>query len=345
MLRQRLDVLGTLAIDTDGIAIVDTNDLDGGARRIVDDLSSYYLLGYYSANARLDGKFRSIKVRVKQPGMAVRARRGYKAATPEELTRGREVTGQSRGQAPPPAFQTAMAALAVARPESRFLTSVSWIAAPVDDAVAGAKSRVWVVGELDAATGKAPEWAGGATVDVLVTAAHGDAIANTSEEVPGPVRAVTLSLPDVALAPGEYALRLRVKPKAGGTPYTDMLRFTVPEQPDLTGTPLPAAPGALDRREVHGDGGSALPSERPAADRHPLARGGRKGTKGELLDRNGHVLPIPVEATMRNEGEALHWATAEAVLAPLAPGDYAIRTIIDRGEKEEQVVTAFRVVP
>ena len=73
--------------------------------------------------------------------------------------------------------------------------------------------------------------------------------------------------------------------------------------------------------------------------------GAVEGTKGELLDRNGHVLPIPVEATMRNEGEALHWATAEAVLAPLAPGDYAIRTIIDRGEKEEQVVTAFRVVP
>ena len=31
-------VLGTLALDTDGIATVDSNDLDKGARRIVDDL-------------------------------------------------------------------------------------------------------------------------------------------------------------------------------------------------------------------------------------------------------------------------------------------------------------------
>ena len=45
-----------------------------GMRRISDDLTSYYLLGYYSTNAKLDGRFRSLKVRVKQPGVEVRAR-------------------------------------------------------------------------------------------------------------------------------------------------------------------------------------------------------------------------------------------------------------------------------
>ena len=53
-------------------------------RRIADDLTSYYLLGYYSTNSKLDGRFRNIKVRSKRPGIEVRARRGYSAPTPEE---------------------------------------------------------------------------------------------------------------------------------------------------------------------------------------------------------------------------------------------------------------------
>ena len=151
-------------------------------------------------------------------------------------------------------------------------------------------------------------------------------------------------MPDEALGPGEYAVRLRVKPKAGGTPYTDVLRFTVPEQPDLTGKPLllrrGLSTGAKDVATAHP---RFRRSERLRID-IPL-HGAVEGTKGELLDRNGHVLPIPVQASIRNEGDALHWASAEAGPAPLAPGDYAIRTIIERSAKEEQVVTAFRVVP
>jgi hypothetical protein len=80
MLTGRLTSLRTLAENTDGLAIVDSNDLAKGLRRVVDDLSSYYLLGYYS-NGPLDGKFHSINVRVKRTGVQVRARRGYLAAT------------------------------------------------------------------------------------------------------------------------------------------------------------------------------------------------------------------------------------------------------------------------
>ena len=43
------------------------NDLAGGLRRVVDDLSSYYLLGYYSTG-KLDGRFHPITVRIKRPG-------------------------------------------------------------------------------------------------------------------------------------------------------------------------------------------------------------------------------------------------------------------------------------
>ncbi len=79
-MRSRVESLRTLADNTDGLAVVDTNDLDKGFQRIVDDMTSYYLLGYYSTNTKLDGKVRKIKVRVKRNGVDVRARRSYRAA-------------------------------------------------------------------------------------------------------------------------------------------------------------------------------------------------------------------------------------------------------------------------
>ena len=84
-LNVRLDSLRLLADNTDGLAIINTNNLDAGAARIVQDLSSYYLLGYYSANESLDGKWRTIKVRVKRPGVQVRARKGYRALRAEDM--------------------------------------------------------------------------------------------------------------------------------------------------------------------------------------------------------------------------------------------------------------------
>ena len=95
LVRRRVEGLRTLAVDTDGIAVIDTNDIDSGLKRIVADMSSYYLVGYYTKNAKLDGRFRKITVRVKRPGVNVRARRGYKAATAEELAPPKETVGQA----------------------------------------------------------------------------------------------------------------------------------------------------------------------------------------------------------------------------------------------------------
>ena len=89
MISQRSDNLRALAENTDGLAVVDTNDIDKGMKRIVDDLTSSYLLGYTSTNGKLDGRYRKISVRVKRPGVDVRARRGYRAATEKEVEEGR----------------------------------------------------------------------------------------------------------------------------------------------------------------------------------------------------------------------------------------------------------------
>jgi len=70
----------TLAQDTGGFPIKNTNDLERGLRRIAQESRRYYLLGYASTNLRRDGKWRNIQVRVDRPGVEVRARKGYYAS-------------------------------------------------------------------------------------------------------------------------------------------------------------------------------------------------------------------------------------------------------------------------
>jgi len=82
-LEESNDSLTELARETGGIAVVDSNDLNGGLRRIADDLSAYYLLGYYTTNTKFDGKVRRITVKLK--GNTIRARREYRAPTQAEI--------------------------------------------------------------------------------------------------------------------------------------------------------------------------------------------------------------------------------------------------------------------
>ncbi|MBA3269470.1 MAG: VWA domain-containing protein, partial [Acidobacteria bacterium] len=77
--RNGQDSLRVLSEETGGFAVVNNNDIPGAFARLVEENSSYYVLGYYPANDRRDGRFRKIEVRVKTPGLTVRARRGYVA--------------------------------------------------------------------------------------------------------------------------------------------------------------------------------------------------------------------------------------------------------------------------
>ena len=86
-LQSTMDTLRVLAENTDGRAIVNRNDIAAGMRQITRDSSAYYLLGYNSTQAPADGKFHEIKVRVKRPGVQVRARKGYWAMTADDTAR------------------------------------------------------------------------------------------------------------------------------------------------------------------------------------------------------------------------------------------------------------------
>jgi VWFA-related protein len=58
------DTIYTLASDTGGKALLDSNDLTLGIKAVQTDISSYYVLGYYSSNGTQDGKYRKITVKI-----------------------------------------------------------------------------------------------------------------------------------------------------------------------------------------------------------------------------------------------------------------------------------------
>jgi len=71
------DTLYTIAEDTGGKALLDTNDLGEVFRQVQQDSVGYYLLGYYTQNPATDGRFRRLKVTVNAPNVRVRYRPGY----------------------------------------------------------------------------------------------------------------------------------------------------------------------------------------------------------------------------------------------------------------------------
>jgi hypothetical protein len=81
--------LGYVAKQTGGFLISNTNDIGKGLQRIMGDLKGYYLIGYRPSEETFSktgtrGRFRSIKIRVKRPGLTVRSRNGFYGVTEEE---------------------------------------------------------------------------------------------------------------------------------------------------------------------------------------------------------------------------------------------------------------------
>ena len=76
------DTLAYLAEETGGMAVLNTNDLARGLKRISDDQRGYYVIGYtppddtFAAPGKTPRQHR-IAVRVKRPGLKVRTRKGF----------------------------------------------------------------------------------------------------------------------------------------------------------------------------------------------------------------------------------------------------------------------------
>ena len=328
-LSRRIETLRTLAENTDGIATVDTNDLDKGLRRISDDLSSYYLLGYYTTNTKLDGQFRKITVKVNRPGVEVRARRGYRAATVEEVNASRAAAA-----APvPETLQTTTAALgrlARIQPSQRFTIHVT----PVLDAAGSRITAVWVAGEV---LGPREEFARGGKVEVVRKG--------------GPTAGGVLA----DLKPGERAFLVKMEIDSGGAESVDVdARVT----PAGEGTPLSevvkvtADPKALEPL-MFKRGLSTGNRQQPSASfefsrterlqlQLPLV-GETKPGSGRFLDRNAQPLKIPVQVGEKQDPDGQRWLTADATLSALGAGDYVVEVTVLNGGAEQRVLTPIRV--
>jgi len=330
-LKTRQEALRTLASNTDGIAVMDSNDLNAGLKRISDDLTSYYLLGYYSTNAKLDGKFRSLKVRVKQPGVQIRARRGYRAAKIEEVTAAKKAAEPPASSAPASAMGAALGTLGRIRPDARFRINAVGLRS-------GSGGTIWVAGETYPQPGDRTDLTAASTADIEVRAGTVTQTATVTLKPGEKTFVTTVTLPSVT----EKTVDVRARLKTDGTitPATDAVQTEL--------GPTAAQPLAFRR------GPSTANRLMPAADFRfsrtervrleiPVSADAKPGA-GRLLDRNGVALQLPVTVGERTDAESgQRWVTADLVLAPLAAGDYAIEVTSSQGGADAKLLTGIRV--
>ena len=333
MLRRRLDGLRTLADATDGMAVIDTNNLEKGMHRIADDLTSYYLLGYYTTNSKLDGQYRKITVKVKRPGVDARARRGYRAATAEEVNAGRPAAAAAPVSE---AAQTANAALSrLARVPTGQGLAVN--VTPVLDGSGSRITAVWVAGEV---LGPRDEFGRGGALNIVRQGGgtEGGVIGTLK---PGERSFLTKLTVDTPPANGARSVDIDVKvtPAGQATPLTQVVKVSI--DPNAL-QPMPFKRGLST-------GNRLLPAasfEFSRTDRLqlqvPLTSGAKPGT-GRFLDRTAQPLQIPVQVGEKTDEDGQRWLVADAVLAPLAPGEYVIELSFTNGGGERKVLTAIRV--
>ncbi len=337
-LRARYEALRTLAVNTDGYAILDTNNLDGALERVVQDTGAYYLLGYYSTNTRLDGRFRRLRVRVKREGLDVRARPGYLAPTEAELASAR-VDALVNGAAPghttrPPGVARALERLAPARGT-----------VPVRVQAAASPEQIWITTELDASVLKSAEWQQGGRARLMVEHERGATAPFETDVTLAPGQRAFSAKPGegITLAPGRYVVRLQLTPAGGTVPLQTTVDVTVPGKEALL-----SAAGLVSRR-----GPSTGLEFQPTADprfrrterlRLEIPRGSPDGTlAARLLGRDGQVIPVPV--TVGNNATAPGMIVADLTLAPLAQGEYVVEITLEQGDKKESATYGFRIVP
>lgn len=339
-LRERRSTLRTLAEITDGFAIVDVNDVGRAVARIVLDTGSYYLLGYYSTNTRLDGRFRTLTVRVKRPGLEVRARPGYLAPSEAELASQR-VEALVNGAAPgyttiPPVVSRALDALAP-----------SLVRAPLRVQAAAGASGIWVAGEIDAeVVGDA--WGQGGRVRVQFDHESGAAPPARTELVLDAVQHafVAASPSDQPLAPGRYVVRLELLDSRGAPITSTSTDAVVPAPTALLGT------SGLVYRRGPWTGREYVPTvdarfRRTERIRLEVPRGAGSGqATARLLGRDGRPLAVALTVGERVDASSgQRMIVAEAVLAPLAQGDYVLEVAVEHGDRRDSIAYAFRIVP
>jgi hypothetical protein len=330
-----LSYVRQMAEDSDGLAIVNTNNIAEPLRRVISDMSSYYLVGYESTNSTLDGRFRTIKVSVKRPNVQVRARKGYRA------TRAADVASSAAAKSSAPRAD---------EPVARALTSVIGSATPVPlrlrasawtRGTSGPEGFVWIVGEVDAATRREPGWSSGATAEIAVLGSNGAASERRTVTIgPGGFTFVARVPEAGTLPPDQYMVRVSLRSSGSGSTVADATTTTVPASASPLGEPL-----LLRRSPSTGTRYIETADQRFARNerlRVELPAASKDTAVARVVDRAGQTMKVPAQVSSRGDASGdFQWVVVDLALAPFAPGDYAVVVSL---ESAMQVI-GFRVVP
>ena len=343
------DTLRQIAEESDGRAIVNRNDITIAMKQIVMDSSAYYLLGYRSATKATDGKFHDIKVRVKRPGVQVRARRGYWALTPSEV---KMATAPPKPE-PPKAVESALAAIAS---PTRSRVVRTWIGT---DRGANGKTAVTFVWEPVpplAGTTARPE---DRPARVSLTASTTDGAPVFRGRVPDGAGGTSVQVPSAAsparitfdAPPGKLSLRVAVESADAETLDSEVRELAIP---DLTvpqtvfATPqVFRARTARDVQQVKADA-AAVPTaarEFGRTDRLlvKIAVHGPGATPptvtARLLNRAGNPMN---EVTIAPAADNV--PLADVPLAGLVPGEYLLEITASGTGGDAKELIGFRIV-
>src|SRR5262245_5299962 len=344
-LRSTMDTLRTLAINTDGRAIINRNDIALGMKQIIRDNSAYYLLGYNSSFTATDGKFHEIKVKVNRPGIQVRARKGYWALKADDAAR---ALALPKNEAPK-AVDTAIAAITA---PSRSRVVRTWIGS---ERGADGKTKMTFLWEPVPRAPGDPVRPEGGPARVSITAVAPDGSPYYRGKIPEgnsstPVTAGSKISFDAQ--PGKMQLRVSVE-SAGAEVLDSEVREVV--VPDLTAPQIVIGTPAVYR-------GRTVPEyQRLKTDPQAMPTAAREFSRTErvfirvpayapgtsapavtakLLNRTGQSMG---DLTVANAAGHPDSKDVELSLASMPPGEYVVEiTATGQGEPVKELV-GFRV--
>jgi VWFA-related protein len=352
-LNATMDTLRVLADNTDGRAIVNRNDLASGMKQIMRDASGYYLLGYTSSSAT-DGKYHTLDVKVKRPGVEIRARKGYWAYTAEDVAR---ATATAKA-GPPPAVASALNTIVAPSREhsARFWTGT--------DRADGGQTRVTFVWEALAPKDAARSMSTVATrVQLTAMAPDGrplfrgrvpDGALPDAPASPGAADAAPVALPAASVTfaapPGPLELKIVVENDRGQVIDSTTQSLTLPDYAGTQvsfGTPrVYRARTAREAMQIRNN-----PDAMPTANREfsrgermlvrfdtYAAAGDRPEVTAKLLNRAGQTMSdVPLTTV---EGKPF---LIDFPLASLAAGEYVIQLDAKAPSGTAQQMIGFKV--
>jgi VWFA-related protein len=374
MLQASTDTLRSIADQTDGRAIVGRNDVAKGLAQAMQDSTAYYLIGYTSAQAPVDGKFHQIKVQLsaaaRKRGLQVRARRGYWAATTEDVKKAEKATttGPAVSEAAKPVM-AALASIAVSVQAGKYVrtwlgtqrgengkTKVTLVWEPLPKTPVGnlrsdpAPGRVSLIAATEKGDlvyrGRSPDGAQLASANPQATGASANLPASAATTAAA--QSLTFEAP-----PGKLELRMTVEGAGGGVLDQEIRNITIP---DLT-----AARPAISTPRVY-----AVRTPREfqaiAANATAVPPANREFSRTmRLLIRfdsygPGNEVPTPTAALLNSNGQKFTDVPVTAAaaggthqidmsLATIPAGEYVIEitTKSATGETAKELV-AFRVI-